>query len=158
MSILDVILLKLRLAFNYLFNSSRSITSKSLKGINQDIEKLGNTPLSKNMLRHRNLSELSDALSNIRSNVNSDAFPTKYQTYDEAWAELFINYDLLRSKLGLLHEQIIDMTKQAKVHYETGERKLGSWLMQDIGEVVRGQPPFAYPEELYRWPKVWLVT
>ncbi len=110
--------------------------------------------LSENMLQHRNLFDLKAAITYLSVNCNSKSYPTKYQTYDEAWEELFINYDLLRKKLGdTRYEQVVDMTKQAKAHYDADETHLGSWLMQDIGEVICRRPPFAYPEDKYRWPR-----
>jgi hypothetical protein len=64
---------------------------------------------------------------------------------------------------------MLDMATQAKAHFEEGyakgyvrkpgdtsvpgleDVKLGSWLMQDMGELLRGRPQFAYPPELWRW-------
>jgi len=115
------------------------------------------------------LLELSDSVSYLNINCGSGNYPTEFQTYDEGWDSLFQSLDHLRGKLGeARHAQLVEMANQAKAHYDAGnaepgpriarpdvidEIKLGSWLMQDIGRVVRGKSPHAYPEELYRWPR-----
>lgn len=103
--------------------------------------------------------ELADSAVYLRMNCNAKQYPTEFQTYDEGWEELSQSLDHLRGKLGeARHTQLVDMAAQAKAHYdaEAGDEHqgfLGSWLMQDIEQIVRGKPPFAYPEELYRWPR-----
>ena len=49
-------------------------------------------------------------------------------------------------------DQLVDMLRRAKAHYEAGENKLGGALMQDIQTVIMDRQPWAYPKELYRWP------
>jgi len=101
------------------------------------------------------LSDLADSIISKRMYINAK----DYQTYDEAWEELFLSFDHLRKKLGEdRYDQIVDMAKQAKLHYDTDEIHWASWLMQDIEHFVRGKPPFAYPEEKYRWPKLRLAN
>jgi hypothetical protein len=121
----------------------------------------------------QNLRELTDSIVYLCMNCNGCDYPTEFQTYDEAWDSLRQSLDHLRGKLGLArHAQLIGMAAQAKIHYDTGyakgpepgfrpplgepgseEIKLGSWLTQDMEQVVKGKPPYAYPEELYRWPR-----
>ncbi len=104
------------------------------------------------ILISKNLSELVDMIIGHRMHTNAKDYPTEYNTYDEAWEELFLSYEHLRKKLGeTRYEQIVDMTKQARKHYDADEIKWGSFLMQDIEQLVRGKPPFAYPEDMYRW-------
>lgn len=107
----------------------------------------------------QNPSQLVDSIISVRMNSNSKSYPTEFQTYDEGWEELFQSLDHLRSKLGQeRYAQLVEMTTQAKTHYDNEAEDphqgfLGSWLMQDIEQVVKGKPPFAYPEEEYRWPR-----
>ena len=125
------------------------------------------------MIIDKNLRELRESLIHLRTSCNASDYPTEFQTYDEAWDNLRQSLDHLHGKLGVSrHAQLQDMAAQAKAHYDAGfakmpeagarpapgepafeDIKLGSWLMQDMEQVVRGNPPFAYPEELYRWPK-----
>ena len=61
----------------------------------------------------------------------------------------------LREKLPTgLADQLLDMNKQAKLHFEVAETKLGAWLMQDMEQLLNKREPFAYPEELYRWARL----
>jgi hypothetical protein len=121
----------------------------------------------------QNLRELRESIVYISTNCNHADYPTEFQSYAEAWEELSQSIDYLQNKLGdARYMQLLDMAAQAKAHYDkayaiTGqpgvrpaldtpgfeEIKLGSWLMQDMEQIVRGKPPFAYPEDLYRWPK-----
>jgi len=121
----------------------------------------------------QNLRELTDSVVYLRTNCNGSDYPTEFQTYDEGWYSLQQSLDHLRDKLGeTRYSQLGEMVIQAKSHYDDGYRmgpkpgvrppsgspgsehiKLGSWLMQDIEQVAKGKPPFAYPEELYRWPR-----
>lgn len=81
-------------------------------------------------------------------------YPTKYQTYDEAWDNLHQSLDFLRAKLGELRvAQLADMADQAKAHFDAKEIKLGARLMQDMEQVVKGRPPYAYPKDMYRWAR-----
>lgn len=119
----------------------------------------------------QNLRELTENIVYLSTNCNHSSYPTEFQTYDEAWEELQQSLHHLRSKLGEeRYAQLIEMTAQAKAHYDAAYQagfvrrdpvcsgdpglddiKLGSWLMQDIEQVVKGKPPFAYPAERYRW-------
>ncbi|WP_324741836.1 hypothetical protein U8326_01100 [Tsuneonella sp. CC-YZS046] len=121
----------------------------------------------------QNLQELRESIVYLTTNCNGSDYPTEFQTYDEGWDSLRQSLDHLRRKLGdARYAQLIEMTEQAKAHYDDGYAmgpkpgvrpapgdagsehiKLGSWLMQDIEQVVKGKPPFAYPEDLYRWPR-----
>ncbi len=116
-----------------------------------------------------NLFELSDSLTYLNLNCGSQKYPTEFQTYEEGWDSLDQSLDHLRPKLGQeRYAQLVEMAAQAKTHYDEGYAvndrtvevipgfdhiKLGSRLMQDMGRVVRNKPPYAYPEELYRWPR-----
>jgi hypothetical protein len=92
-------------------------------------------------------------------NCNAKQYPTEFQTYDEGWESLSQSLDHLRGTLGQVrYAQLVDMVAQAKTHYDAEAKDehqgfLGSWLMQDIEQVVKGKSPFAYPAELYRWPR-----
>jgi hypothetical protein len=107
----------------------------------------------------QNLRELTDSVVYLTTNCNHSDYPTEFQTYDEGWASLSQSLDHLRGKLGeVRYAQLVEMVAQAKAHYDAeGQDKhqgfLGSWLMQDIEQVVKDKPPFAYPHELYRWPR-----
>lgn len=121
----------------------------------------------------QNLRELADSIVSLTTNCNASDYPTEFQTYDEAWDELRQSLEHLRGKLGeARYAQLVDMTAQAKAHYDDGYAmgpelgvrpapgtpgsehiKHGSWLMQDMEQVVKGKAPFAYPEEMYRWPR-----
>lgn len=115
----------------------------------------------------QNLRELRESIVYLNLNCGDQQYPTEFQTYDEGWTSLSQSIDHLRGKLGeARHAQLVDMVAQAKAHYDEGYAlndrtvevlpgfdhiKLGSRLMQDIEQVVRGKPPFAYPKDLYRW-------
>ncbi|MFA7601469.1 MAG: hypothetical protein WCY29_00550 [Novosphingobium sp.] len=123
------------------------------------------------LITAQNLRELSDSIVYLTTNCNGSDYPTEFQTYDEGWNSLKQSLEHLRGKLGeARYAQLVEMTVQAKAHYDDGYAMgpepgvrpapgtpgsehimLGSWLMQDIGQVVRGKPPFAYPKDLYRW-------
>ena len=114
--------------------------------------------VGKNIRTFKSLSEFKDAIISVSMRCNANDYPTEYHTYEEAWQEVFSNYDLLHKKLKVsVYEQVIDMTEQAKDHYDKDESRLGSWLVQDIAEVIRGKPPFAYPKKLYRWKRIRIV-
>lgn len=118
-----------------------------------------------------NLRELADSVVYLRSNSNGCDYPTEFQTYEEAWDSLQQSLGHLRGKLGeTRYSQLVEMVAVAKAHYDEdhcvrqGVRpspgspvsehiKLGSWLMQDIEQLLKGKQPFAYPENLYRWPR-----
>lgn len=59
----------------------------------------------------------------------------------------------LRGRFGdTKADQLLDMLKQAKAHYEAGENRLGGPLLQDTEMVVMDRQPWAYPKDRYRWP------
>ena len=107
----------------------------------------------------KNLSEFVDSIVSLRTDCNAKDYPTDFQTYDEAWEQRRQSLVHLRSKLGEVHyAQLLEMAAQAKTHYDAESQDahqgfLGSWLMQNIEQVIKGKPPYAYPEELYRWPR-----
>lgn len=106
-----------------------------------------------------NMRELADSIVYLRTNCNAKDYPTEFQSYEEGWRELRESLEHLRAKIGeVRYFQLVDMVRQAKAHYDAEPKDdsqgfLASWLMQDIEQVVKGKPPFAYPEELYRWPR-----
>lgn len=107
----------------------------------------------------KTLGELADSVVYLSINCNAKQYPTEFQTYDEGWESLSQSLDHLRGKMGQVrYAQLVEMAAQAKAHYDAEAEDehqgfLGSWLMQDIEQVVKGKSPFAYPEELYRWPR-----
>lgn len=102
----------------------------------------------------KSLGNLVDQIIGVCTHSIEDDYPTPYQTFDEAWDNLGQSYDYLRDKLGeRRYTQLVDMTAQAKAHFLAGETRLGGRLMQDMEQLVKNKPPFAYPEELYRWPR-----
>jgi hypothetical protein len=117
----------------------------------------------------QSLRELSDSIVYLNINAGCNRYPTEFQTYAEGWSSLNQSLVHLRGKLGEdRYAQLIDMAAQAKAHYDASyelgdfevparpgfvESNHGSWLMQDMEQLVKGKPPGAYPEELYRWPR-----
>ena len=107
----------------------------------------------------QSLGELRDGVIYLTTKCNARAYPTEFQTYDEGWDSLSRSLDHLCGKLGEdRYIQLVDMASQAKAHYDARDADehqsfLGSWLMQDIEQVIKRKPPYAYPEELYRWPR-----
>lgn len=107
----------------------------------------------------KNIGELVDSIVSLCTYCNAKDYPTEFQTYDEAWEERHQSLNHLRSKLGeVRYAQLVEMLAQAKAYYDARgadehQSFLGSWLMQDIEQVIKGKPPYAYPEELYRWPR-----
>jgi hypothetical protein len=114
------------------------------------------------------LRELTDNIVYLQTNCNHQDYPTEFQTYDEGWDSLRQSIDRMISRIGAHRaEQLRSMIERAKEHYDRGyekggsrpgdpgfeEVKLGSLLLQDVEQVVRGKPPFAYPEHLYSWPR-----
>ncbi len=102
----------------------------------------------------KTLRELVDGLIYLQINCNNNSYPTEFQTYDEGWISLTRSLEYLHNKFGKArYAQLVDMSAQAKAHYEAGEINLGSWLMQDMEQVSKRKKPFAYPLEIYRWPR-----
>lgn len=117
------------------------------------------------------LRELAGDVVYLRTNCNAGDYPTEFETYEEAWNSLHQSLNNVRGKLGeRCYAQLLEMTVQAKAHYDDGYAlgpapgirpprgafgsehiKLGSWLMQDIEQLLKGKGPFAYPDDLYRW-------
>lgn len=98
------------------------------------------------------LSDLVGEIIGVRTHSIEGDCPTDYQTYDEAWENLRESLASLRGKLNeRRYSQLVEMAEQAKYHFDIGEIKLGARLMQDMEQVVKDKPPFAYPEEHYRW-------
>jgi hypothetical protein len=82
-----------------------------------------------------------------------DKFPAT-MSFDDGFESIRQGLFHLREKLPLgLADQLLDMNAQAKLHFDKAETKLGAWLMQDMEQLLRKKEPFAYPDELYRWPR-----
>ena len=78
-------------------------------------------------------------------------FPDTYD-FDGTFCSMSRGVENLRKRLGdAKANQILAMLAQAKIHYETGDNKLGGALLEDTRMVVLGRRPWAYPKELYRW-------
>ena len=111
------------------------------------------------ILLAKSLGELVDSIVGLCTHCNHRDYPTEFQTYEEAWEQRRQSLDHLRGKLGEdRYAQLVEMLAQAKAHYDAidsdeHESFLGSWLTQDIERVIKKKPPYAYPEELYRWPR-----
>lgn len=109
----------------------------------------------------KNRRDLSERIVAVSTRCNNKRYPTEYETYDEAWQNVFLSLGYLKKKLGEdLYCQLTDMVMQSKIHYEnemaTGdfeELRLGSFLMQDIEWLLKGKEPFSYPVDMYRWPR-----
>ena len=101
------------------------------------------------------LGQLSDQLSALRLYAAENEFTPWYENADEAYDHFRRSLEHLRKKLGdEKYRELSDMLEQARAHFEVGDldsRKLGSWLMQDMGEIIRKGAPFAYPKEMWRW-------
>jgi hypothetical protein len=108
-----------------------------------------------------------DAAVFVRAHAPDGVFPAwSGLDFDGAFQRLILGLDNLRRGLGEeLYAQLQDMLQQSIAHFDEGfarggikteagldALKLGSWLMQDIDEVLSGDEPFAYPKALYRWP------
>jgi hypothetical protein len=123
------------------------------------------------LIIEQNLTELRRSVVYLRTNCNAADYPTEFQTYDQGWDSLRQSLDYLRPKLGQeRYANLVSMVEQAKAHYDAAyaqfpmrgirldigdagfeDLKLGSFLMQDIEQMIKGKPPFSYPPELYRW-------
>ena len=130
----------------------------------------------------KSLSALVDEVVYLRTHCVEGDYPTEFQTYDEAWNSLVQSLTYLHGKLGQeRYQQLAEMAAQARAHFDEGyfgaasaqaresnvaqggrinpgqpgyeEIKFGARLMQDIEQVLTGKSPFAYPDELYRWPR-----
>lgn len=107
------------------------------------------------ILVSKTLRDLRSEIVYLSTNCNHRDYPTEFQTYDEAWESLTRSLQHLRNKLGEeRYTKLVDMAAQAKTHYEAEEIKWGSRLMQDMEQIVKGKPPFAYPEDMYRWSRL----
>ena len=93
--------------------------------------------------------------------IDNSRKPSFYLKYDEMWESLRQSLIHLAPKLRGNATQLEEMRQQAKAHFEAGhapggddwEITLGARLMQDMEALVKGRRPFAYPVDLYRWPR-----
>jgi len=101
------------------------------------------------------LSQLSDQLSALRLYATEGDFAPWYEGAEEAYDHFRRSMAHLCGKLGEnKYLKLCEMLEQARKHIEAGgidNIKLGSWLMQDMSEVIRNGAPFAYPPDMWRW-------
>lgn len=102
----------------------------------------------------KSIGQLRDAISFTRAYSVEGSFPDWCGLdFEGAFYQLFRGIENLRRRFGNAKaNQLIDMLEQTKAHFEAGEGHLGSWLMQNVQEVISDRRPFAYPTDLYRWP------
>ena len=102
----------------------------------------------------RNIRDLVGLIIVVTTDACRDEWPrSNVMTFDEGFESIRQSIQHLRGKLGdALARQLLEMTEQAKAHFEDGEIRFGGRLMQDIEYVAQGKKPFAFPEEMYRWP------
>jgi hypothetical protein len=112
-----------------------------------------------------NLRRLEGELVGVCTYAIDDKWRPWYRDANEAYENFRLSLAHLRKKLGeLKYHKLLDMMEIARVHFEEGHEKggdpgmpgdedikLGAWLMQDMGQVIRGKVPFAYPRDLWRW-------
>lgn len=119
----------------------------------------------------KTVGQLRDAVTFVMAHAPDHGFPEwTGMDFDGGFERLFRGVENLRNRFGdAKTDQLIDMLQQAKAHFEQGyvlggasppenrpgfaEVRWGYCLMQDIGEVIGNSPPYAYPEDLYRWPR-----
>jgi hypothetical protein len=130
----------------------------------------------------KTLGQLSDQIVGVCTYSIEGDYPTDFRTYDEDWENLRLSLAHLRDQLGeARYAQLTEMAARAKAHFEKAytqagwevpgnsgidrvnrirpgdpghsEIKLGAQLMQDMEQVVKGKPPYAYPEDMYPWPR-----
>jgi hypothetical protein len=98
------------------------------------------------------LRDLGDMLARLRGDYCENDFSPWYKDADEACEHFLLSVVHLRKKLGEdRYEKLLDMFEHARAHFDCGERHLGSWLMQDMVEIIDGKTPFAYPADQWRW-------
>jgi hypothetical protein len=112
--------------------------------------------------------ELRDAVTFVMAHAPDHGFPDwTGLDFDGGFERLFLGVENLRRRFGdTKADQLQDMLRQAKQHFNDGHALggeqgqpgflnigWGCWLMQDVSEVIGDRPPFAYPEDLYRWPR-----
>src|SRR6185369_8028452 len=90
--------------------------------------------------------QLRDAMVFTQTHAGSGVFPDwSGLDFDGAFQRLFRGVEDLRKRFGNAKaDQLVDMLRQAIAHYQAGDRKLGSWLMQDAEEIIYDRQPFAY--------------
>jgi hypothetical protein len=113
----------------------------------------------------QNLRELQCELVALRTYAIDDDWRPWYKDANEAYKNFALSLKHLRKKLGdAKYLKLINMMEIAGKHFEEGHAKggkvdepgdddikRGSWLMQDMGQVIRNKPPFAYPHDEWRW-------
>jgi hypothetical protein len=96
---------------------------------------------------------LHDRLVWVSAHAQTRSFPDYSDDFEGSFFSLERGVENLRKRFGdELADQAIDMIRQAKAHYEANDG-LGTRLIQDVEEIIRNRPPFAYPKRLYRWPR-----
>lgn len=137
---------------------SRMLTSRSIKRFASALNRhFGRQPTIKMRYREEStpttVQGLQDRLVWVSAHAQTRSFPDYSDDFDGSFFSLERGVENLRKRLGdELADQAIDMIRQAKAHYEANDG-LGTRLIQDIEEIIRSRPPFAYPKRLYRWPR-----
>lgn len=118
------------------------------------------------MIIRETLRQLENQLVGLRTYAIRNEWRPWYKDADEAYENLELSLKHLRRKLGdKKYLKLLNMMETARAHFEAGHAngpriphpdiiddvKLGSWLMQDMGQVMRDKPPFAYPHDKWRW-------
>ncbi|MCC6480080.1 hypothetical protein [Sphingorhabdus sp.] len=117
------------------------------------------------ILLSETLSQLESELVALRTCAIDDEWRPWYKGADEAYENFELSLKHLRKKLGdKKYLKLLNMMETARKHFEEGyakggrpgqpgdnDIKRGSWLMQDMGQVIRDKPPFAYPHDEWRW-------
>jgi hypothetical protein len=117
------------------------------------------------ILLSETLSQLEGELVALCTYAIDDDWRPWYKDADEAYENFELSLKHLRRKLGdAKYLKLLNMMQTARKHFEEGHAKggepggpgdddikRGSWLMQDMGQVIRNKPPFAYPHDEWRW-------
>jgi hypothetical protein len=104
--------------------------------------------------------ELKDLIMVAMMCVPKGKFPTSmitgkpYYDFDGIFQSMTVGLENLRKRFGSdKADQLQDMLSQARAHYAAGDGRLGGALLEDTKMVAMDRQAWAYPEELYRWPR-----
>jgi hypothetical protein len=100
----------------------------------------------------KTVGQLVDEISDTMLRAPWRQFPDGYDL-EGVFYSMARGVENLRKRLGVAKaEQVLDMLRQAKAHYEAGDPRLGGALMEDTEMAIKDRQPWAYPKDLYRWP------
>jgi hypothetical protein len=115
------------------------------------------------------LRQLENQLIGLCTYAIDDDWRPWYKDADEAYENFALSLKHLRKKLGdAKYLKLLNMMETARKHFEEGHAKgyvkrggpdtpghadikRGAGLMQDMEQVIRNKPPFAYPHDEWRW-------